>query len=385
MAERGSATIAGALVWFFKDLWPGAGWGIVDARGRPKAAYYAPQARLAAAGSSWSPTRGSTASTCTRSTSAPSRFRGELESVLYRDHRTVVARAETPIEIAATVDVDLGSDDCSTSSATSTYAYRFGPPEHDVVVATLYDEARAATSEAFHFVNRRDPAPVAVRLEAEAGGGPGPYRVTLVTDRLLEGVRLRANGYLPDDNYFHLAPRPTKDNHVCRNGRPGARLRGRGRGPQLGRGRNRPARRQPLGPCSCQPPSSNRYRPSNPRRPASRPRSTCRVVRGPLFAWLHPGPSGCGHAVVFCPPAGHEQVHAHRAWRHLAEAVAGAGLPVLRFDYHGTGDSAGTDEDPHRLAAWRQDVRDAIAWVRSTSGASASRSWACAWGRRWRT
>ena len=83
--------------------------------------------------------------------------------------------------------------------------------------------------------------------------------------------------------------------------------------------------------------------------------------RGPLFAWLHPGPSGAGHAVVFCPPAGHEQVHAHRAWRHLAEAVAGAGLPVLRFDYHGTGDSAGTDEDPDRLAAWRQDVRDAIA------------------------
>ena len=30
--------------------------------------------------------------------------------------------------------------------------------------------------------------------------------MTLATDRLLEGVRLRANGYLPDDNYFHLAP-----------------------------------------------------------------------------------------------------------------------------------------------------------------------------------
>ena len=31
---------AGGLVWFFKDLWPGAGWGIVDSRGFPKAAYY---------------------------------------------------------------------------------------------------------------------------------------------------------------------------------------------------------------------------------------------------------------------------------------------------------------------------------------------------------
>src|SRR5689334_18798477 len=90
---------------------------------------------------------------------------------------------------------------------------------------------------------------------------------------------------------------------------------------------------------------------------------------GPLFAWWHPGRPGGGHAVVLCPPVGHEQVHAHRAWRHLAEAVARAGFPVLRFDSSGTGDSAGTDEDPDRLAAWRQNVRDAVAWVRRRAGA----------------
>src|SRR3954469_8878782 len=87
-----------------------------------------------------------------------------------------------------------------------------------------------------------------------------------------------------------------------------------------------------------------------------------------LFAWLHAGRPGCGHAVVLCPPVGHEQVHAHRAWRHVAEAVARAGLPVLRFDYSGTGDSAGTDEDPDRVATWRQNVRDAVAWVRRQLG-----------------
>ncbi len=31
----------GALIWFLRDLWPGAGWGVVDSRGRPKAAYWA--------------------------------------------------------------------------------------------------------------------------------------------------------------------------------------------------------------------------------------------------------------------------------------------------------------------------------------------------------
>ena len=39
--RRAALTCAGALVWFFQDLWPGAGWGLLDSTGRPKAAYYA--------------------------------------------------------------------------------------------------------------------------------------------------------------------------------------------------------------------------------------------------------------------------------------------------------------------------------------------------------
>src|SRR4051794_16899669 len=67
-----------------------------------------------------------------------------------------------------------------------------------------------------------------------------------------------------------------------------------------------------------------------------------------LFGWLHRREQAAhpDHGVIICPPVGHEQVHAHRSLRHLADALAGAGFLVMRFDYHGTADSAGSGEDP---------------------------------------
>src|SRR6185437_4014002 len=38
--RRKRSTCRGALIWFYRDLWCGAGWGIVDALGTPKAPYY---------------------------------------------------------------------------------------------------------------------------------------------------------------------------------------------------------------------------------------------------------------------------------------------------------------------------------------------------------
>lgn len=89
-----------------------------------------------------------------------------------------------------------------------------------------------------------------------------------------------------------------------------------------------------------------------------------------LFAWLHlpeRGPA-LDHGVVVCPPLGHEQIHAHRSLRHLADALARSGFPVMRFDYHGTGDSAGSDEDADRVATWRANICDAGSWLREHQG-----------------
>jgi alpha/beta superfamily hydrolase len=89
-----------------------------------------------------------------------------------------------------------------------------------------------------------------------------------------------------------------------------------------------------------------------------------------LFGWYHPAAEDarrtCG--VILCPPLGYEELCTHRALRHWARALARAGIPTLRLDYDGTGNSAGCDTDASRVAAWIASIIQAAAELRALSG-----------------
>jgi beta-mannosidase len=120
----------------------------------------------------------------------------------------VVARRETSVEISARSTVSFGSDELLGSFYDVSYSYRFGPPSHDLAIATLYDQDREILSESFHFISQRDPVMLpSIKLEAEAELINGEqYRVTLISDKFLQAVYLQAKGFLPTDNYFHMVP-----------------------------------------------------------------------------------------------------------------------------------------------------------------------------------
>jgi alpha-beta hydrolase superfamily lysophospholipase len=76
-----------------------------------------------------------------------------------------------------------------------------------------------------------------------------------------------------------------------------------------------------------------------------------------LFGWLHlPADRVVRGGVVLCQPLGIEAICVYFSYRLLAERLAQCGLAVLRFDYDGTGDSSGVEDDPDRLDAWLESV-----------------------------
>src|SRR5205085_2786646 len=93
--RSGHSRNVGGLVWFFKDLWPGAGWGIVDSFGLPKAAYYYLRR-------SWRPQQITLTDEgldglhlhVINETAEP--LTGSVELLLLKDERVVVARKEVP-------------------------------------------------------------------------------------------------------------------------------------------------------------------------------------------------------------------------------------------------------------------------------------------------
>src|SRR5256885_16263297 len=100
-----------------------------------------------------------------------------------------------------------------------------------------------------------------------------------------------------------------------------------------------------------------------------------RSVQGPLYFGpatarlfgLHDAPrtdAGREGSVVLCYPYGRDYMSAFRAYRTLALRLARAGFHVLRFDYRGTGDSAGDIGG----ASLQQGMDDIVAAGRQSPG-----------------
>ncbi|WP_406856370.1 glycoside hydrolase family 2 protein [Alsobacter sp. KACC 23698] len=225
--RRPGSPTGGGLVWFWRDLWPGAGWGVIDSTGEPKSAYWALRR-------AFRPTRVSLTDEGVNGLAlhlvndAPRALDVVVSFACLRDGAVPVARGEARLTLDPGSARTLSSAALLGSFFDVGYAYRFGPPSHDVCVAALADAASGAViAEAFHFPLGRGSARLPVSIAARAEQDGEGWSLVLSADRLAQSVHIVDQGYRPEDDWFHLAPGREK--------RVRLRPRSAGQGPPSGR------------------------------------------------------------------------------------------------------------------------------------------------------
>ncbi len=202
--QPGSPT-AGALVWFFRDLVPGAGWGIIDALGRPKAIFHALKRAFRPLALILSD-EGVNGLYLHVVNDGPDPVEATLSLACLRDGHLPVARGERLVTIPARGSLSLTATDLLGAFFDTSYAYRFGPAGHDVSLARLTAADGTILAEATHWLPGRRSDRHALGLDAELGRDAAGWFLTLATARMAAHVTIDDDHYRAVDNGFDLAP-----------------------------------------------------------------------------------------------------------------------------------------------------------------------------------
>ncbi|MGE5180908.1 MAG: glycoside hydrolase family 2 protein [Acidobacteriota bacterium] len=210
--RRQRSVTGGGLVWFLRDLRPGAGWGLVDASGAAKPVWYLVRRALQPRALSITDEGANGLAVHLvndRSESRSVHLRvdlwraGDVRVTVSPDDRTVAlsleaGAAESPLATWFDAWTDLS------------FAYRFGPPIAEVV------HVHGDELDAFWF-----PAGLALPREPDVGLAcevrDGALAIT--TKRFAQYVAIEGKGVIARDNYFHLAPGQTRIVHIARGAR----------------------------------------------------------------------------------------------------------------------------------------------------------------------
>lgn len=222
--RRGDDPCGGGLVWFLNDLRPGAGWGLVDSDGRPKAVLH--HLRRA-----WSPRcvrlldRGLDGLSALVVNEADEALEATLELLVLARGGALIGEAERTVRVPGRSTRETDVEAAFGHFLDSTYSYRFGPPRHEAVVARLLCDGDVVSEDVYRPV-RSAMTPV-TGFRAEAGTGPdGTLTVSLATDVIAYDVRIRVRDHAPDEDHFILTPDRPRSVVLRRTGDSGRSFRG---------------------------------------------------------------------------------------------------------------------------------------------------------------
>jgi beta-mannosidase len=203
----------GGMILWLRDLVAGAGWGVVDHRGHPKTAYHHLR-RILAPTAVWLVDEGIGGVVAHVANDGPDTLRGSLRIALYTDLELPVGRVEVPLSVPPHGAVEHDVEGALGRFVDAAWAYRFGPPAQDAIVATIERDGsggREILSQAFHFPAGRPPVQepegrLGLAATATPTGAGGAVRLVVTTRRLAYGVRIHVAGFATSDDAFSVEP-----------------------------------------------------------------------------------------------------------------------------------------------------------------------------------
>jgi len=208
--RRAASPTRGALVFFLRDLWPGAGWGVVDANGRPKPCWYALRRALAPCALAITD-EGVNGLYVHIANDRAEGFAATLEIDLHRLGDQRVGHAGTRVDVPARGACTIAAAELFEGFLDLSFAYRFGPPLATIVHARLL-AGDAPVADAFWF-----PVGLPGAREADVGlavasrpGDDGTRLLEVGARRFAQSIAIDAPGFVADDEGFHLAPGQTR-------------------------------------------------------------------------------------------------------------------------------------------------------------------------------
>lgn len=204
--RRVGSNCQGALVWTLQDLLPGPGWGVIDSTCQPKSAFYGLkrafrplQINLLDEG-----TNGLDIHLINETSASVDVV---VEIACLRDGLQPVVSGRRAISLPAREKQAIAATDLFGAFFDTTYAYRFGPPSHDVTVAKLMDaQTGALLADATHFPRGRQAALHHASLQTDLTVKDGRWTLHVTADRFAQSVCIDAEGFRPADDGFHLSP-----------------------------------------------------------------------------------------------------------------------------------------------------------------------------------
>ena len=131
-----------------------------------------------------------------------------IRATLFRNASQIVADGERTIALTPNSTTAVSIDGMLERFVDLTYAYRFGPPNHELTAITMVDaDSGAWLSDAFHFPqghahHRVEQLPMSATLRLVSDNR---WVLHAGAESFARSVCIEATGFTLSDNYFHLA------------------------------------------------------------------------------------------------------------------------------------------------------------------------------------